>query len=532
MNSTAQMEDGNPSGWQNYIKIGIRRRWWLIISAVIFWAAALAVSVILPPKFKSETLVLIEPGDVPAQYVTSNIDLDLQQRLQSLTEQTLSRPRLAQVIAEFHLYGNMPGQIAGENQVEAMRRDIAVEVTKANGKGEISAFNIAYSGSTPEQAQKVTTRLASLFIRDSLDRQQRASENTTSFLEGQLQDALKELQKEENALRDARSRNLGELPEQRTANVQILSGVQDRLRSSTESLHQAEKQRLYLGSLLGLSATAKAGSAARDEQAASSGPLDEQIEKMKGDLASLSARYMPRHPDIVHLKEQIASAERLKSELERDGQSGKGTNAAGNHDMSPSQHSISAIGELQSQYKANEMEISSRKQEIKDLEKQLAQYQARLNLAPGKEQEVTEATRNYEQARTHYESLLAKKQQSEMATDLSKTQTTAQFRTLDPPSLPQKPYWPNRLKFSGIGFMLGMLIGFLMIAIKETVDARIYGEDDLSRWVSVPVMATVPPLLTNAEKQTQTRRYSVEIAIASLVLVLIPALTIVAYLKG
>lgn len=531
MNSTEQMEDSNPSGWQNYVKIAIRRRWWLIISAVIFWAGALAVSVILPPKFKSETLVLIEPGDVPAQYVTSNIGLDLQQRLQSLTEQTLSRPRLAQVIAEFHLYGNMPGQIAGENQVETMRRDIAAEVTKANGKGEISAFSIAYSGSTPEQAQKVTTRLASLFIRDSLDRQQRASENTTSFLEGQLQDAQKELQNEENILRDARSRNLGELPEQRTANVQILSGVQDRLRSSTESLHQAEKQRLYLGSLLGLSATAKAGSAG-DEQPSSSGPLDEQIEKMKSDLASLSARYMPRHPDIVHLKEQIATAERLKSELERDGQSGKGTSAPGNRDMSASQRSISPIGELQSQYKANEMEISSRKQEVKDLEKQLAQYQARLNLAPAKEQEITEATRNYEQARAHYESLLAKKQQSEMATDLSKTQTTAQFRTLDPPSLPQKPYWPNRLKFSGVGLMVGMLIGFLVIALKETVDARIYSEDDLSRWVSVPVIATVPPLLTNAERQTQTRRSGVEIAIASLVLLLVPALTIVAYLKG
>lgn len=531
MSSAENTAEGNPSGLQHYLKMGIRRRWYFITSAVAFWAAALTLSVIVSPKYKSETLVVIEPSDVPAQYVTSNIGLDLQQRLQSLTGQTLSRPRLEQVINEFHLYGNMPGQVGSENQVNQMRGDISVELTKSNDRGEISAFKIIYSGSTPALAREVTARLASLFIQDSVDRQQRLSEETTAFLNTQLEEARIDLENQENVLRQFKSRNLGELPEQRMANVQILSGLQDRLRSATESLHQAEKQKLYLGSLIGWSAKGRANTAAGDSPAVAPSPLDEQIGKMKADLADLSARYTPRHPDIIRLKEEIANAEKIKAETAGNDRSAQTAGAEGT-EYAGSQLAISPLAQLQSQFKANELEITNRKQEIKDLEKQIGQYQAQLNLTPVREQEIVQATRNYEQSRSHYESLLAKKQQSEMATDLSKMEKNAQFRTVDPPSLPQRPYWPNRLKFSAVGLVVGILIGFLAIALKETVDARIYGEEDLRLWTSLPVIATVPPLTTNSEKKRETRHRAIEIAVVSVLLALVPALTIVASLKG
>lgn len=531
MISAENIEEVDSPGLHQYLMMGIRRRWWFIASAVLFWVGALALSIIVSPRYKSETLILIEPGDVPAQYVTSSMGLDLQQRLQSLTEQTLSQPRLAQLISELHLYGNAPGQVASENQVRQMRLDISVDLIKANDQKEISAFKIAYSGSTPEQAQKVTSRLASLFIQDSIDRQQRLSEDTTSFLATQLEEARNDMEKQEQVLRQFRSKNLGQLPEQQAANVQILAGLQDRLRSATESLHQAEKQKLYLGSLMGSSSTAKANAAAGNATSASSSPLDEQIEKMKADLADLSAKYTPRHPDVVRLKEQIANAEKIRKETARSGQSVKAGLVEG-FDNASSARIASAVAELQSQYKANELEITNRKEEINALEQQIGTYNTRLNLTPVGEQEIAQATRNYDDARTHYESLLAKKQQSEMATDLARTQMNGQFRTIDPPGLPQRPYWPNRPKFAGVGLFLGTLVGLLVVALKETIDARIWGEDDLSRWASLPVIATVPPLITKTEKQIQTRRRTVEVAIGSLLVVLVPTLTILAYMKG
>lgn len=532
MNATEQMEEAAPSGWRYYLNMGIRRRWWLIMSAVVFWAGALVLSLVLPAKYKSETLVLVEQEAVPAQIVSPNVSVDLQQRLQSLTEQTLSRPRLAQIISEFHLYGNIPGQAASDDDVKQMRSDISAELIRSNGREAISAFKIIYSASSPEQAQKVTSRLASLFIQDSLGSQQRQSEDTTSFLGNQLDEARKDLEKQESLLRDYRSKNLGALPEQMPGNVQILSGLQDRLQSATASLHQAEQQKMYLGSMIGSGNMIPNTAAGGDAPGNTFTPLDEQIDKMKTDLANLSAHYTQRHPDVVHLKEQIANAEKMKLQMENNAHSAKAEASGGVAESPRGQRPIYPLTQLQSQFKANELEITNRKQEIEDLEKQIGQYQARLNLTPIREQQLAEVTRNHEQSRTYYESLLAKKLQSEMATDLTKRQQNSQFRTIDPPTLPQKAYWPNRLKFSAIGLFLGTLIGLLLIALKETIDARIYGEDDLSRWVTVPVIATVPPLTTAAEKQMQSWQRGVEIAFAAVLVALVPALTFIAYLKG
>jgi polysaccharide chain length determinant protein (PEP-CTERM system associated) len=525
MNYNDPIETASPVSWRHYLNIGLRFRWWLISAAVLFWAAALVASVMLPAKYKSETLVLVEP--VNAHYGTPNLSADLQQRLQSLTEQTLSRPRLMQVVRDFHLYGYVSGQPVSDGVVKQMRNDISIELTKSTG-GDISAFKITYSGASPEAAQKVIAALSSLFIRDSFDQQQRLTADTTSFLSSQLEEARQDMERQASLLQQFRSRNLNELPEQRAINLQILTGLQDRLRSAIDSLHQAERQKLYFGSLIGWTGNSAEASSG-DAPANVPTQLDEHIEKMKADLAKLSAQYTSRHPDVVHLKDQIAEAEKEKREMDGKVSTAKTAQVS---EGARAQRAISPMAEMQGQFKTAEMEIASRKQEISDLEGQIKLYQARLDQSPITEQQVVEATRNFEQARAYYDSLLAKKQQSEMATDLSRREQYAQFRTIDPPTWPQKPYWPNRLKFSLLGLFFGIALGGAGIVAKEAFDPRIQGEDDLCRWVQLPIIVTLPPLVNANEKKRQALRRRFEIVIVSLLLLAVPVLTLAVALKS
>src|SRR5262249_39165534 len=143
---------------------------------------------------------------------------------------------------------------------------------------------------------------------------------------------------------------------------------------------------------------------------------------------------------------------------------------------------ISPIAQLESQLKANELEITNRKQEVKALENQIEQYQARLNLTPIREQQLTDVARNHEQSRANYESLLAKKLQSGMATDLAKRQQGEQFSVIDPPSLPQRAYWPNPLEFSLAGLAGGLILSLAWVILKEAADPRVRNEDDMQQW--------------------------------------------------
>jgi polysaccharide chain length determinant protein (PEP-CTERM system associated) len=474
-------------------------------------------------------VILVEQQQVPERYVESNVAIDMQ--LQSITQQILSRTRLSAIAKNYHLYAS-EGKTDPDTLVERMRKDIEIELVKAN-QNQLASFKVSYSASTPQMAQQVTGELTSLFIEDSLRNRQQLSEGTTAFLENQLRTAREDLSQQEQRLREFKSQYLGALPEQLQGNLQILSGLQNRLQGATEALNQAEQQKLYLESLLSQYKSLRGGTSEGDSSALPAVPaLDRQLERMRSQLNDLSARYTPQHPDIVRLREQIAATERIKQKVEQESKSGTKADSSLPAATPSEIQAMSPLMQIESQIKANQLEIANRKREIKELEGEIRQYEARLNVAPVREQQLAAITRDYQQSRAHYDSLLAKKQQSEMATDLEKRQQGEQFRVLDPPSLPTKPYFPNRFKLSLAGLGIGIFLAVGLVMLLEVADARIYREEDLRDLTSAPLLAGIPPLPTPTEERNQSRRRWLEVVVASMLLTCIPAVTLFAYLRG
>jgi protein tyrosine kinase modulator len=188
--------------------------------------------------------------------------------------------------------------------------------------------------------------------------------------------------------------------------------------------------------------------------------------------------------------------------------------------------------EVQSQLKANKLQVENRQHSIQQVQKQIEDYQARLNTTPVREQQIAELTRDYEQSRRSYELLLAKRDQSEMATNLEKRQEGQQFRVLDPPNLPQKPYSPDRLKLSLIGLVVGIVLGFGSAAGAEMADDRIYSKEDLQKIVTAPVLTEIPPLPTALEIQLQTRQTWFQRAALGLIVLVVAAGFASTYLFG
>ena len=503
------------------------------------WGLVSMVGWFLPAKYRSETLILVEQQRVPEHYVEPNIALDLQQRLQSMSEQILSRTRLMSIIDKFHLYGNDP-HADGDAVVERMRKDIGIELVRGEKVDQISAFKVSYSANTPVVAQQVTAELTSLFIEENLKNRVELSEDTTGFLETQLDDARKNLAQQELRLKEFKSKYLGQLPEQTASNLQILAGLQTRLQGATDALSQAEQQRLYLESLSAQYRAMRTTTGAENPQPLNATVLDpdQKLQQLKAEEAELEAKYTSLHPDVVRLKEEIAATEKLKTATQQAGEQEK---PAKNSADTPQLHKAVTPAELQtltpilqveSQKKANELEIANRKAEIKKIQTDIDTYQERLNLAPAREQELANLTRDHEQSRASYESLLAKKNQSEMATNLEKRQQGEQFRMIDPPSLPQKPYFPNRLSFSIAGLVFGLGLGAAIVIALEVVNPRLYGDEELSAVLTAPVLVTIPPLATAAETRKKMRYRAFEWATAIVMLVTIPAVTLLIYRRG
>lgn len=524
MDESQERQGINLAGYWLRIRAG---RWWLLGFAFAGWVLATAAGWILPPKYRSETVILVEQQKVPEHYVEPNVASDLQHRLQSMSEQILSRTRLLTIINNFHLYGQSQSNADADGLVGTMRDNIKIELVRTSGRdNDLSAFKISYSANNPLVAQQVTGELTSLFINENLRNRTQLSEDTTAFLDNQLGEARKSLDQQEEKLRQFRSAYGGQLPDQAQSNVQILSGLQAQLQAATESWQRADQQRLFLQ--YQYRALGGASSKSGGGQPVTVLALNQKLEGLKNQLADLSTRYTPRHPDILKLQNDIAATEALRAKLIERAKTQPGTEAP----EDSAAGATSQLTMLEGQVKANELDLRNEETKIKRLEGQIEDYRGRLSHAPVREQQLAALTRDYEQSRSYYDSLLAKKLQSEMATNLEKRQQGEQFRMIDPPNLPQKPYWPNRLAFSVAGLGLGAVAGLGLVLLFELANSRVYQASELEELAGIKVLASVPTLSTPAERRKAPRRLAIEGALAAVMLLVVSAGTLFAYFKG
>jgi polysaccharide biosynthesis transport protein len=522
--------------WQEYWQIVRRRRWWLILPVAICWTCVWVATAFLPATYRSETLILVEQQKIPEHYVVPNVAADLQERLQSMTQQVLSRTRLRRIIDELHLYGGDRSQVAPDELVDRMRKDIKIELVEMpNRPDELTAFRIYYSGSDPRLTQQVTGALSSFFIDENLRAREKQSEDTTNFLDTQLQEARTRLEGQEAKLREFKGQHLGELPTQLTSNLQILAGLQTRLQDTNERLERAEQQKVYLHSLLSqYQALSKQIRDGEKGTTASPVALDDELDRLKRQLADLQAKYTDQYPDVSETKKEISKTEQLKKQADADLAQPKDANASSDvaDFRGADPKTVSPMLEIRSQIKSNDLEIQDRKREIIELDRNVDQYKGRLNQTPVREQQLSDITRDYDQSRANYESLLAKSNQSELATNLEKRQQGEQFRIMDPPNLPLKPYWPNRLQLSLFGLAAGVVLGMAGGALAESVDDRVHQEKDLSDVARLPVLGIVPPLLTPSEHRRLDMRARAEVAVGVVMAMIIVGGTLVAFYRG
>ena len=252
---------------------------------------------------------------------------------------------------------------------------------------------------------------------------------------------------------------------------------------------------------------------------------------MKAELADAQTRYTEKHPDVIRLKGLIAKTEKLKSDTEAN----IARPAAEGEKATASTSDLQAMApmlQLEGQLKANEQEIQDARREMQSLQTQIAAYQSRLNTTPIREQQLTDLTRDYEQSKSNYDSLLKKQMQSQLATNLEKRQQGKGFRIIDPPSLAHKPFSPDRVRFSLLGLVAGFLVGFGLVFLSEFLDDRIREEEDITRMTNVRVLAGIPHLATPTDGRKRQRRRILEWCGAVLIFVVMVCANVFTFYKG
>ena len=451
----------------------VRRKWWISIAACGTALATVAVVLRLPDRYTSEAILVVVQQQVSQRFVQSDTTTTPADAVQAMTREIVSRTRLLGIIDELGLYAKERQHLTREQIAALMQTAVDVEPLES-GRDSFQAFTISFSAESPQLAQLVASRLTSLFIEENSRTRGERATRTNSFLTGQLEEAKKKLEEQEKRLKDFRTRNLGELPEQQQANLASLTDFRIQLQNTTANLSRAQQQRASL-------------------EASISGYLA-QLQSERTDLLT---RLTPRNPEVIKKNQQITRVQTLLDHL-RSVASDSNASVVGMVPDDP------AVIQWRSQIDANLAETDNLTRDEQRLRLQIATYQNRLNLSPVREQELSGIVRDYDTYRKDYTDLLNSQLQSQLAVNLEESQGGQQFRLVDPPTLPVMPSSPKRLKICLGGAAGGIVLGLGLALLLEMMTPSFHMEKELKAIFPVPIVLGVPMMLTPGEERARS----------------------------
>ena len=471
----------------------LRRRWSLIILlTLIGGASGLLAARILPKRFASQTLVLVQQPAVSQELVPTLNSDNTNQRLAAMQQQILSRSRLEPVIQELGLYRGDMNRVSMEDLVERLRRSITITPIQAMAETRaqnLPGFTISVVFDDPHFAQQICAKITSMFLAENIQLRKGEVTNTTEFLGKQLQEAKAKLDEQDARLAVFQRKYLGSLPDQNQTNLNLLAGLTSQLEASTQALSRAQQDKSFAESVLSqqLSVVQASQTGTNPET------LDQQLAAMQAQLLALQSKYTNDHPDvikakadIVALKQKVADSEQQQKNAPPD----KTARAA----VEPAQ-----IQQMRAQIHQYNQVIKERTQQQEDIQKQINLYQSRVQSSPGVEQEYKLLTRDHQTALDFYNDLLKKHDQSSMSQGLEESEQAEHFRVLDPANFSDQPTFPKVPIFAGGGFAGGLALGLALTLFLETQDTSMRSERDVEIALHLPVLVSIPALKYDAK---------------------------------
>src|SRR4030095_9406874 len=285
----------------------LNRRKGLIVSVfVVVSSLAGYLATVLPNVYQSNALILVTPQRVPTSIVASTVTIDLSERMQSITQEIMSRTQLEKIVREFNLY---PKVVSFEDRIVVLRASVKIESRRNN------VFQLSFESEDPEKAKQVTSRLGSLFIEQNLNAREQQAQGTKSFINAETERLRKELEEQEAVVTKYKAAHGYELTDQLDTNLRSLEQLRRGLEGNNQRLLALQDRKAILQKQ-----NVEADIPKVDPLAGplaiplNSVPQSVQLEMKKKELDSLLQRYSNKHPDVIRAKKEIQALENESSE--------------------------------------------------------------------------------------------------------------------------------------------------------------------------------------------------------------------------
>jgi polysaccharide chain length determinant protein (PEP-CTERM system associated) len=477
----------------DYLRAMWLYRWWGLGAAWIIGVVAGIVIFMMPDRYESSARIYVDTQSMLKPLMSGlafqpNID----QQVVMLSRTLISRPTVERLIQMADLDITAKTKQQREALIERL-----MSTLKIQSAGRDNLYTLTYRDESPERAKRVVQSLMSIFVESGLGDKRKDTDAARRFIEEQIKVYEAKLEEVENSRKEFKLRNMDLLGGAGKDFVGQISAVSEHLKQARLDLREATNSRDALRrQLVGEDPVLLPSGAA----SITVPELDARIDAQKKLLDGLLQRFTDSHPDVVGVRRVIAQlqAEKVKEVEEsrkRDG--GEALQLNGNPVFQQMKLSLAE----------SEARVASLEARVSEYESRLQQLKDSARIVPELDAEFSQLNRDYETYRRNYDLLVNRRESASMSADMESSSAVAEFRLIDPPSLPSKPAAPNRIGLmlmAAIGAIAGGFgVAFLASQLRPTVlDGRVLREVS-----GLPVLGVVS-MIPSPERQQKERRWS------------------------
>lgn len=539
---SAEFRQRKPSEYVAMIK---RHKWMILLPMITVTFAIGYVAYRLPSIYESTSLLTVKPPTVSSNLIQALSGEDLSQRLSTINQEVLSRSSLEPMVLKYNLYkSERDSGTPMELIIDKMYKNIKVTVDES-GDQKVAAFRIKYVDRDPQSARNVVAELASKYVNAQVQTSTEIAESTNQLFERQLSEKKAALDDLEKQRLDIMTQNVQTLPESEQGLVAQLQGLRqrDETISKEKEMLMVEKGRLSdsiaannrqmrLVEDFGERETQDtAKQAAQIEDTAAYGELVKRRADLSAQLDNLRKVYKDKFPAVVAKQAEL---DRVNEEFENlrknaDRRVASATQSSGRKADLQKKSLELDNQRVQAQIGQIEQQLSIKDGERAQNAGQIAVLESRINSIPNVKVALEGLNARYQSAKQTYDEIVKKKNDAETVVGVETNAQGETIRVQDPANVPQWPVAPRRSILTLAGAGIGLLLGLIFTGITEVPKLfRVQNIEDAKHYTSLPVLASVPPLLAAEEKQWIKRWGYIKLAAGVAVAIgIIPLLVIV-----
>jgi uncharacterized protein involved in exopolysaccharide biosynthesis len=524
-----------------------RKKSFLVIFAIII-LAGLIIATALPPIYKSEAIIRVDEQEISEDFVQSTVSEFVGERISKISQQVLNRAKLIEIANLHQIHADERDKMSDTEIVKQMKKDIILEPIISDIQSERTgrntsvitiAFNLSYQGKDPDTVQKVTETLSNLFLEEDIKRREKIVTATTNFLKEELERLKNEINSHEKKISEFKTEYQTVLPDEKNYNFQAILRLERELDIAESRLRLLREKEMLLETQLArvepLSPIIVEG-----ENVATN--PNQRLKQLYLELTRLRSLYSEKHPDIKKVKNEIRELEtqvktsdvsvvKVKRLLQLEAQLAemKGVHGPNHPEIKAIKREISILKpevnnlmtetvktkisqekpdnpayiSLVTQLNALKMEMQAIEADKNQIIMEIDKFQRRIEKAPFVEKELNALLRDQESAQAKYLDISNKLMEAQVSKGLEGKEQSQRVSIASPAYYPTEPFKPNRLLIIILSFASALVVSSLFVALQEGMDDTVKNTDVIKSITGVPVLTSVPYIVTNEEKRAK-----------------------------